>query len=88
MGEFTAREVANFTAVMKRDDTPDKIDQDVSNLMEKLGLSEVCDGIIGTMIFRGLSGGQKKRAEIASELIASPSVLLIDEPSRLSLTFL
>ncbi|CAM9188663.1 unnamed protein product, partial [Ectocarpus fasciculatus] len=55
--------------------------RDVSDLLEKMGLTHVCDGIIGTLIFRGLSGGQKKRAEIAAELIASPSILILDEPT-------
>lgn len=80
-GELTARETTTNMALLKRNMPLQKIQEDVSDLLEKMGLSHVCDGIIGTVIFRGLSGGQKKRAEIAAELIASPSILILDEPT-------
>eukprot|EP01031_Cornospumella_fuschlensis_P027142 gene27142-32787_t len=81
IGELTAREMTRNTALLKRNESADKLEKDVQNLLEKLGLSSVADGIIGTLLFRGLSGGQKKRVEISAELIASPSILLIDEPT-------
>ena len=80
-GELTARETTTNMAKLKRNEPITKIEGDVSDLLEKMGLSHVADGIIGTLIFRGLSGGQKKRAEIAAELIASPSILILDEPT-------
>lgn len=70
-----------MSAVLKRADPADVLKHDVDDLMNKLGLAHVADGIIGTLIFRGLSGGQKKRVEVSTELIASPSVLLLDEPT-------
>jgi len=81
IGDLTAREVTRDTALLKRNETRDVIDREVQELLENLGLGHVADGIIGTLIFRGLSGGQKKRVEMASELIASPHILLLDEPT-------
>ena len=81
IGELTAREVTMNTAVLKRNDPLPVIKEETSQLLDSLGLTKVADGIIGTMIFRGLSGGQKKRVEISTELIASPSILLLDEPT-------
>jgi ABC-type multidrug transport system ATPase subunit len=80
-GELTTREVTLNTAILKRNEPADVLQHEVNTLMESLGLSHVCDGIIGTALFRGLSGGQKKRAEIACELIATPRILLLDEPT-------
>lgn len=37
--------------------------------------------IIGTPIQKGLSGGQKRRVSIASQLITSPRILFLDEPT-------
>ena len=81
IGDLTAREVVLITALLKRKEPRDVLESDVITLLGDLGLGHVADTVVGTIIFRGLSGGQKKRAEVATELIASPSLLILDEPT-------
>jgi ABC-type multidrug transport system ATPase subunit len=37
--------------------------------------------LIGTPIRKGVSGGQKRRVSVASQLITSPKILFLDEPT-------
>jgi ABC-type multidrug transport system ATPase subunit len=37
--------------------------------------------MIGGPLFRGISGGEKKRVSIGQEMLINPSLLLLDEPT-------
>lgn len=47
----------------------------------ELGLNKVIDSLIGDDKVRGVSGGERKRANIGVELIKNPSALYLDEPT-------
>lgn len=53
-----------------------RVKRRISKLSELVGLESILDRRYGT-----LSGGQKRRADIARALIHSPSVLFLDEPT-------
>ena len=50
-------------------------------LLDELGLTICADVIVGTILLKGLSGGQKRRLSMAVELVAEPKTLLLDEPT-------
>ncbi|XP_041364634.1 broad substrate specificity ATP-binding cassette transporter ABCG2-like [Gigantopelta aegis] len=53
----------------------------VDQVIEELGLTECADRKVGTEFIRGVSGGERKRTNIGMELIISPPVLFLDEPT-------
>ena len=53
----------------------------VDGLIESFGLRQQADSIIGTPIRKGISGGQKRRVSVASQLITAPKILFLDEPT-------
>ena len=53
----------------------------VHNVIDKLGLRDVADQMIGTDFHRSISGGERKRTNIAMELVIAPSILFLDEPT-------
>jgi ABC-type multidrug transport system ATPase subunit len=62
-----------------------KNEQEISSLVHQtlanLGLYEKRDFKVGTPLNKVISGGQRKRLNIALELIREPSVLFLDEPT-------
>lgn len=53
----------------------------VLSLLMSLGLYETKDLKVGSPLEKTISGGQRKRLNIALELIREPSVLFVDEPT-------
>ncbi len=53
----------------------------VLRLLNNLGLYEVRNMAVGSPLNKRISGGQRKRLNIALELIREPSVLFLDEPT-------
>jgi len=60
-------------------------DEEIRNLVNKtlinLGLLDISDLKVGNPFNKLISGGQRKRLNIALELIREPSVLFVDEPT-------
>lgn len=53
----------------------------INGLLESFGLVGQANALIGTPIRKGISGGQKRRVGVASQLITSPKLLFLDEPT-------
>mmetsp|Transcript_4168 Transcript_4168/g.18720 ORF Transcript_4168/g.18720 Transcript_4168/m.18720 type:complete len:765 (+) Transcript_4168:1000-3294(+) len=49
--------------------------------MQDLGISKIAHSFIGDEFTRGLSGGEKRRVSIATELLTSPGIMFLDEPT-------
>jgi len=58
-----------------------EIDQRVLKTLKDLGLDIIKDLKVGSPINKYISGGQRKRLNIALELIREPAVLFLDEPT-------
>lgn len=50
-------------------------------LVRQLKLEDCLDTIVGGLMLKGISGGERKRTSIAFELITDPHVILLDEPT-------
>lgn len=75
---LTLKRMLHYTAKLKMpaDTSKEEIEKRIADVLEMVELSEHQDTYI-----RKLSGGQKKRASIAVELLADPSLFFLDEPT-------
>ncbi|MEZ4756040.1 MAG: ATP-binding cassette domain-containing protein [Flavobacteriales bacterium] len=61
--------------------TDEQVTERVLRTLQSLGLYETKDLKVGSPLDKTISGGQRKRLNIALELIREPSVLFVDEPT-------
>lgn len=59
----------------------EQICEAVDKVLEDLDLYQIKDLTVGTPLNKFISGGQRKRLNIALELIREPSILFVDEPT-------
>lgn len=59
----------------------ERIQEEVDRILSDLDLHDIKDLKVGSPINKIISGGQRKRLNIALELIREPTILFVDEPT-------
>ncbi|KAG5179068.1 P-loop containing nucleoside triphosphate hydrolase protein [Tribonema minus] len=85
IGDITARqavvETFEIAANLRKAASYEENARSAEEVIQQLGLGGVGDNVVGTIIRRGLSGGEKRRTCIGQELIVRPTVACLDEPT-------
>ncbi len=81
--ELTVWEAVRYSAKMRLppDYSEEEIDRQVHTTLAQLGLEQVMHLQIGKPEKKVLSGGQRKRVNIAMELVTDPVLMFLDEPT-------
>ncbi len=80
--ELTVYQNLYFNAKLCFDNySEEELEKAVLDVLENLGLYEIRDIEVGSPLNKKISGGQRKRLNIALELIREPAVLFLDEPT-------
>lgn len=82
-GELTVEEQLSYAALLR---LPANMPKEkkllrVQKIIQELGLAKVRDTQIGNPIVRGISGGERKRVNIGTELVTDPALIFLDEPT-------
>ena len=82
-GTLTVRENLMFSANVRLPNVVSDTERKarVRKVIDDLGLTACADTRVGNEFLRGVSGGERKRACIEMELVLSPKILFLDEPT-------
>ena len=80
IGLLTVKETVDFAAKMLDQKTSLLTRAElVNDIIELLGLTKQANTKVGTPLQKGLSGGQKRRLSVASQVVTKPRLLFLDE---------
>jgi ABC-type multidrug transport system ATPase subunit len=80
--ELTVYENLYYNALLCfRDYSKEQIEKEITTAIEQFDLVEARNLKVGNPLNKFISGGQRKRLNIALELMRQPSVLFVDEPT-------
>lgn len=75
------KETLEFGANLKIKGSPEKRKKRATDLISEFKLEGSENTYIGGHMLKGVSGGQRKRVNIALELISDPPIIFLDEPT-------
>ena len=78
---MTPLEILMFTAKLKLKLSNEEIEKKVKQMIDDLHLNRCQNTKVGSVIERGVSGGERKRTSIGVELISDPKIVFLDEPT-------
>ncbi|CAG8892093.1 unnamed protein product [Penicillium egyptiacum] len=83
IGSLTVQETLKFAADLSLPSSVSKRERmdRIRTLLEAFGIQNQANTLVGTPIRKGISGGQKRRVSVASQLITNPKILFLDEPT-------
>jgi ABC-type multidrug transport system ATPase subunit len=81
--QLTVAEALRYACKLRLPKDTDDIDIEdaITRTLEQVGLTAQRDLIVGSPDEKVLSGGQRRRVNLAVELVADPTVLVLDEPT-------
>lgn len=80
---LTVRETLYFSAGLRLPSfmSTEEKNRRAEEVLLKMGLKDCANNLVGNDMIKGISGGEKRRASIAVQVLTDPRVLLLDEPT-------
>ncbi|KAF9046944.1 hypothetical protein BDZ89DRAFT_1155194 [Hymenopellis radicata] len=80
---LTVRETLRFSAGLRLPASMSRAEKvrKADEVLDKMGLRECAETLIGSELQKGISGGEKRRVSIAVQVLTEPQVLMLDEPT-------
>ncbi|HEV7507786.1 MAG TPA: ATP-binding cassette domain-containing protein [Thermoanaerobaculia bacterium] len=82
-GDLTVFEALYYTARLRlpSDTTDEEVGHRIDSVLKQLRIAHIRDSLIGSPARKVVSGGERKRVNVAMELLTDPPVLFLDEPT-------